>query len=87
MPDNVVFYAIGWVVAILSLIVMCLFIAILVECMYDMTKAVQSYFSTMKWLDRLKEREDEEKRLREKHGAVPDMRQAGDDADLQERKG
>mgnify|MGYP007012609403 CR=1 FL=1 len=87
MPDNVVVNTIGWVVAILSLIVMCLLIAVFAECMYDMTKAVQDYFKTMKWLDRLKEREDEEKRLREERRAVSVLRKTDGDAVIQEKKG
>lgn len=86
MPDNVVVNAIGWVVAILSLVVMCLFIAVFAKCMYDMTKAVQDYFRTMKWLDRLKEREDEEKRLREERRAVSVLRKTDDNADIQEKQ-
>lgn len=80
MPDNVVVNTIGWVVAILSLVVMCLFIAVFAECMYDMTKAVQEYLRTMKWLDRLKERDEEKERIRKgdeddkragRHGRMP----------------
>lgn len=86
MPDNVVVNTIGWVVAILSLVVMCLFIAVFAECMYDMTKAVQDYFRTMKWLDSLKERDEEKKRLREERRAVSVLRKTDDDAYIQEKQ-
>lgn len=86
MPGNVVVNSIGWVVAILSLVVMCLFMAVLVKCMYDMTKAVQDYFMTMKWLDSLKERDEEKERLREERRAVSVLRKTDDNADIQDKQ-
>lgn len=55
---------IGMFVSILALVVMLLFIAVFAKCMHDMTKAVQDYFRTMKWLDRLNEMDEEKERLR-----------------------
>ena len=52
---------IGMFVAILALVAMLVFIVVLFECMYDMTKAVQDYFRTMKWLN---EMDEEKERLR-----------------------
>ena len=71
---------IGMFVAILALVAMLVFIVVLFECMYDMTKAVQDYFRTMKWLDRLNEMDEGKERLSKgdeddkragRHGRMP----------------
>lgn len=86
MTDPVMVRIVGYAVTVFSMIVLIAFCAIFLWCMDDMTKAVQDYFKTMKWLDRLKEREDEEKRLREERRAVSVLRKTDDNADIQDKQ-
>lgn len=86
MTDPVLVRIVGYAVAVFGMIVLIAFCAILLWCMDDMTKSVQDYFRTMKWLDSLKEREDEEKRLREERRAVSVLRKTDDNADIQEKQ-
>lgn len=86
MTDPVLVRIVGYAVAVFGMIVLIAFCAIFLWCMYDMTKAVQDYFRTMKWLDSLKERDEEKKRLREERRAVSVLRKTDDDANIQEKQ-
>lgn len=87
MTDPVLVRIVGYAVMVFGIIVLIAFCAIFLWCMDDMTKAVHDYFRTMKWLDRLKEKDEEKKRLREEHGAMSALRKTDDNAGIQEKQG
>ena len=86
MTDPVLVRIVGYAVTVFSMIVLIAFCTIFLWCMDDMTKAVLEYFRTMKWLDRLKERDEEKKRLREERRAVSVLRKTDDNADIQDKQ-